>query len=168
MVTQANKEIVVAAGEFHVSKNPRELLKAIRVASSIVVVAFDPESRLGGMAHMALPDSRMTYQADNTQMKYVDIALPLFIQELLENGLIKTAARIKIIGGSQLFNFGGGAGNILNIGARNAITARTILSREGIQVEKTETGGNKPRNVLLDMSSGSVQVSYPGETPRYL
>lgn len=169
MTIQANKEFIVAAGQFHIAKKPsRELLKAIRVASSIVVVAYDPDSIVGGMAHMALPDSSMAYQSKESDLKYVDLALPMFIKELAEAGLAKATSRVKIIGGSQLFNFGGGSGNVLNIGTRNAITARTILTREGIQVEKTETGGNKPRNVTLDMQTGVVQVSYPGELPRYL
>lgn len=168
MVTQANREIVIAAGQLHITKSPREVIKAVRVATSIVVVVYDPMAGVGGMAHMALPDSKMVGNPGESTLKYVDLALPQFISDLLSAGLSKVSARVKIIGGSQLFNFGGGGGNILNIGTRNAITARTILNREGLQVEKTETGGNKPRTVILDMQTGYVQVFHPGELPRYL
>jgi chemotaxis protein CheD len=168
MSLQVNRETMVSAGEFYITKNPRENIKAIRVAASIVVVIYDPDSGFGGMVHMALPDSRMVGNPGDGHLKYVDLALPEFIQEMTTKGFSRDQARIKIVGGSQLFNFGGGGGNILNIGTRNAITARTILTREGLQVEKTETGGNKPRTVVLDMQTGFVQVYHPGETPRYI
>lgn len=168
MAIQAVKETVVAAGQMHVTKNPRELIKAVRVATSIVVLVYDPQSGLGGMAHIPLPDSQMVNHPGDSQLKYVDLAIPQFIQELTAKGLSKATSHVKLVGGSQLFNFGGGSGNLLNVGTRNAITARTLLTREGIQVEKTETGGNKPRTVILDMQSGYVQVFHPGENPRYL
>jgi chemotaxis protein CheD len=168
MAVETNKETIVGLGQLYVTKNVRELLKAVRVATSVVVVVYDPQSSLGGMAHMALPDSKMTNNPGESPFRYVDLALPQFVADLVAKGLNKTTAQIKIIGGSQLFNFGGGAGNILNIGTRNAITARTILTREGIQVEKTETGGNKPRTVILELSTGYVQVFHPGENPRYI
>lgn len=168
MTTQTNKETIISAGECYITKNTREILKAVRVASSIVVVVYDGEAGLGGMIHMALPDSRIAANPGDGYRKFVDLALPEFIQELTGKGFSTVHGRTLIVGGSQLFNFGGGGGNILNVGTRNAITARTILSREGIPVEKTETGGNKPRTVLLEMQTGIVQVYYPGEAPRTL
>lgn len=168
MSIQSGKEQIIAIGNLYVTKNVREILKAVRVSSSIVVVVYDSESNIGGMAHMALPDSNVIANPGDSMLKYVDQALPQFIEELDKNGMVKNTARVRIVGGSQLFNFGGGGGNILNIGTRNAITARTILTRQGIPVEKTETGGNKPRTVTLDMSTGYVSVYHPGEDPRYI
>jgi len=168
MAVQASKETIVATGEFYLTQNPRELLKALRIATSIVVVVYDPTCGLGGMAHMAMPDSHIMPTPGDCPGKYVDLGLPLFIAALNQAGLSKTRVQIKIIGGSQLFNFGGGSGNLLNIGTRNAITARTILTREGLPVEKTETGGNKPRTVIMDMTTGHVQVFHPGESARSL
>jgi chemotaxis protein CheD len=165
---QTTRETMVSVGQIYITKYAKEIVKATRVATSIVVVVYDTEAKMGGMAHMALPDSKMSYTTGDAPEKYVDLAIPMFIKELTEKGLIRSAAHFKIIGGSQLFNFGGGSGNILNIGTRNAITARTMLTREGIQVEKTETGGNKPRTVVLDMSCGQIKVFHPGETPRII
>jgi chemotaxis protein CheD len=168
VVTHVGRETLVAVGHQYITHQGREILKAIRVATSVVVTIFDPTSGHGGMVHMALPDSRMATNPGETSLKYVDLALPKFIRELLTRGLNRELVQAKIIGGSQLFNFGGGSGNLLNIGTRNVIIARTLLNREGIQVEKTETGGNKPRTVLLDMENGYVQVFHPGESPRFL
>jgi len=168
MVAQTTKEIIVPVGEFCLSSNSHEILKALRVAASIVVVAYDPTAGRGGIAHMALPESKIASGNDRAPGKFVDLGLPLFIEAITKHGGDKAHLQIKIVGGSQLFNFGGGSGNLLNIGTRNAITARTILNREGLPVEKTETGGNKPRNVMLDIATGQVQVSHPGESPRII
>ncbi len=164
----SEKDVVIPVGQSHVSKNIREMIKGVRVASSIVVVAYDHETQLGGMVHMALPDSRMINQIGDMPDKYVDIALPQFVDLLIEKGLSRMSVLFRIVGGSQLFNFGGGSGNLLNIGTRNAITARTILNRMGFQVDKTDTGGNKPRTVVLDMRRGTVSVTHPGEPSRYI
>jgi chemotaxis protein CheD len=168
VVSQLGKETIISAGQMYISKSSRELIKASRIATSIVVVVYDLSSHIGGIIHMAMPDSKVAFTPGDSPNNYVDLALPPFIKELLSRGLSPLSASIKIIGGAQLFNFGGGSGNILNIGTRNAITVRTILTREGLQVEKTETGGNKPRTVLLDMHNGEVQVYSPGETPRFI
>lgn len=168
MVTQAKKDVVISIGQFHISKNPLEILKANRVSSSIVVTVFDPNALVGGMVHMGLPDSRMASNHNDLPFKFVDIALPHFLEALVEKEINKSFLMVNIIGGSQLFNFGGGSGNLLNVGTRNAITARTILSRQGIQVSKTDTGGNKPRTVELEMDSGQVLISFPGAVGHYL
>jgi len=162
------KETIIAAGQYQWTKDTEVSFKAVRVATGVVVVAYDMENALGGMVHMALPDSKMLHSTNSSPSSFVYVALPQFLASMIRNGLSKATSSIKIIGGSQLFNFGGGSGNILNIGTRNAITARTMLSKEGFQVEKTETGGNKPRTVILEMNTGYVQVFYPGETPRYI
>lgn len=168
MAVQTYKEIMVDAGRFVVSNNPGEMLKAVRVATSIVVVMSDGGSGLAGMAHMALPDSHLVSSIGESPLKFVDTGLPAFLKEMKAKGAHLVNCRTRIIGGAQLFNFGGGGGNILNIGTRNAITARTLLTREGIPVEKTETGGNKPRTIMFEVASGLVQVYFPGELPRYI
>lgn len=168
MVLQTYKEVLVDSGRFIVSDNPSEMMKAVRVATGIVVVMSDVSTGIAGMAHMALPDSNLVSSIGESPLKFVDTGLPTFLKDMKAKGATFTNCRTRIIGGAQLFNFGGGGGNILNIGTRNAITARTILTREGIQVEKTETGGNKPRTILFEVASGLVQVYFPGELPRYI
>ena len=168
MVAGAKKEILISIGELHISKNPTEVMKATRVASSIVVTVYDPQAALGGLVHMGLPDSRMATGNNDLPYKFVDVALPHFIESLAAKDLNKQYAVVDSIGGSQLFNFGGGSGNILNVGTRNAITTRTILSRNGLQVAKTDTGGNKPRTVQLEMDTGQVLISFPGQVGHYL
>lgn len=168
MRTQAVKEIIVPVGQQIITRDMRERLKAVRIATSIVVIVYDAQIKIGGMVHMALPDSKMLQKPGDSPALFVDLALPQFIDEMTRCRMSKQTAIVKIVGGSQLFNFGGGSGNVLNIGTRNAITARTILTREGLTVEKTETGSNKPRTAILEMSTGNVQVYHPGETPRYI
>jgi chemotaxis receptor (MCP) glutamine deamidase CheD len=70
-----------------------------------------------------------------------------------------------MVGGAQLFNFGGGGGNPLNVGSRNAIVCRALLAKNGVKVDKTNIGGNKTRRVLYFPQMGQLRiVMLGGET----
>jgi chemotaxis protein CheD len=161
-------EIIVHAGSLYFSETKKEVFKVPQVATGIVVVVFDAGLSWGAMAYMALPDSKITPMPGEARLKFVDVALPSFIEELRKKGVDPQNCRVLLIGGSQLFNFGGRSGNILNIGTRNAITARAILTKEGFMIERADTGGNKPRNIIFDSATGLVEVLLPGSTAKTL
>jgi chemotaxis protein CheD len=148
------------------------ILTAPKVGSSVVLLAYDPESRKGGIANIALPDSAMSAQVggglpiqidpEASKLKYANEAVPYLWEALQEVGCKKLTTRFKMIGGAQMFNFGGKGGNLLNIGARNAIAIRAALSKLGFAIEKADIGGNKVRDVSLNLISGEVLIQIVG------
>jgi chemotaxis protein CheD len=94
---------------------------------------------------------------------YADVAIPELWGRLEALGAVAERTQCVIVGGSQLFTFGGGGGNPLNVGSRNVIMARTVLSRLNLHITYTAVGGNKARNVVYSLSRGCAYINTRGD-----
>ena len=73
-----------------------------------------------------------------------------------QKGAKKGRCRVHIVGGATI----SGAPVVEpSIGKRNVLAARALLWRNGVLVEKEVVGGSAARNVSLDLSDGSLQLS---------
>src|SRR5262249_17524337 len=96
-------------------------------------------TKVGGVAHIVLPESSLAppyADPDESIGRYADLAIPALLHDFTAAGGQVKSAMVRMVGGAQLFNFGGGGGNILNIGARNATAVRTALASEGLVIDK--------------------------------
>jgi len=166
MVSAFQKITVIKSGEMHVSTLKPEVMVSSNISSGVVITLYDPARRIGALAHALLPDSRLaTDGANNAEPalgKYVDQMVPTLLQEFMNADGNPKDSIVSLIGGAQLFNFGGGGGNILNVGARNVIAAQTMLQQFGLAVDYLDTGGNKTRTVHFQMENGDVRVQLVG------
>jgi chemotaxis protein CheD len=156
----------VDAGQVLLSKDRYLTLEIKSLTSNVAVVVYD--GKLGGIAHIILPDSQLDpAPSDDLPGKYADLALPLLWEAFLQDGGDKRNTTVRLIGGAQLFNFGGGGSNPLNVGARNVMAVRTTLARLGVVLTQAETGGNKAYAVSFQMSDGLVRYRRLGEDVYY-
>ena len=144
-----------------------------QLGSSLILIAHDVSHRLGVIAHIVLPDSNLpapplipgasaqdAYQPGPAH--FADKAIPALLDVFKAQGGKEKTARYRMMGGAQLFNFGGGSGNPLNVGFRNAVAARAALSKQGLRVEKADVGGNKARQVRYLIGTGQIYVALVG------
>lgn len=158
----------VDLGEIRVSSKKTTVFTISNVGTSIAVVIFDMQNKIGGIAHVVLPESSLSNSyVEQVPGKYADQAIPRLLEAFTEEGGQKRTSVVRMVGGAQLFNFGGGAGNILNIGARNATAIRAAMSKQGLAIEKADTGGNKGKALRFVLATGQVYVSQIGG-PEYL
>jgi chemotaxis protein CheD len=117
------------------------------------------------VAHVVLPESPPAGGAEDTEKpaKFADQAIPVFIEMFTKAGGQLRFANARIVGGAQMFNFGGGGGNSLNIGTRTATAIRAALSQCGIAVEKADVGGNKGKQIRFLVATGQVFVKVVGD-----
>ena len=162
----------IEIGDFQASSLSKTNYYVKNVTTGLCVIMYDTHAQVGGMAYIMLPDSEFQ-QTQTTGFKkplndnafkacYADIALPKLWEHLQGLGANAENTQCVLIGGSQLFTFGGGRGNPLNIGARNAITARTTLARMGLSIKHTEVGGNRPRHAVFMLADGRIYVQMKG------
>ncbi|HEY9745775.1 MAG TPA: chemotaxis protein CheD [Oculatellaceae cyanobacterium] len=157
----------VGLGELKLSSNKAQVFMVPNIGTGLAVVIYDPVKKLGGAAHIVLPESAMASPtaipgAPNLPAKFADQAIPKILEAFeQEGGSIKNCV-IRIAGGSQLFNFGGGSGNILNVGARNIAAVEAALAQAGLTVAKKDTGGNKSRTLRFVLATGQVFVKQIG------
>jgi chemotaxis protein CheD len=145
----------VGIGELKIARAPRQL-RACGLGSCLAVALYDPELRLGGLAHCLLPQ-RPDGHADDNPAKYVDTALRQMVAELVEAGAVPQRLQARCVGGANMFE------NtyltlMQSIGVRNARSARETLQALGIRLAAEEVGGNRGRTVTFDLASGRLLV----------
>ena len=136
------KTETVELGQIKVGKSKTTVFSVSNIGTGVVVVLFDFESKVAGVAHVVLPDSALGAPSeDELPAKYADLAIPQLLETYAEAGGEKTRSTVRVVGGAQLFNFGGGSGNILNIGARNHTAIQTALMKESMAIDRSDIGG---------------------------
>ena len=81
-------------------------------------------------------------------------AIPLLLDRALAAGADKLRLRVHIIGGAQVSDGNG----LFQIGIRNCLAARRILSKARVPIQGQQTGGSVARSVRLDAGTGEVRV----------
>ncbi len=128
------------------------------LGSCIGVAIFDRTARIGGLAHVLLPSSD---GGKGDRGKFADTAVDWLLEEVLRVGCAKPRLAAKIAGGAAMF--GPSADN--GLGERNAEAVCKQLTHHGIRVVAQEVGGQKGRRMLLDPSTGAIEVQVIGAEP---
>ena len=149
MTTQ--QELMVRMGELATSATIGDVLVTIGLGSCIGVALVDARRPIVGLAHVMLPEST---NAAGPVAKFADTGVPELARAVRAEG----AARLEavIVGGAQMFSFGGEEG--ANIGARNVAAVRAELDRLRIPIRAAATGGRKGRTVRVHVDGARVTV----------
>jgi len=145
----------VSIAEARIERAPT-VLKAYGLGSCVAVGLYDPETRLGGMGHMLLPN-RPSNSPLGSESKYVDAGIYQIVDELVRAGANRKTLVAKITGGANMFETS--YQTLINsVGARNAKSARRTLGDLDIQIVGEEVGGNRGRTVEFDLATGKMLV----------
>lgn len=156
----------VELGELKVSAQHSAVLYVPQISTGVALLLHDFQNKVGGLAHIVLPESSMsTETSDGLPGKFANLAIPALLEQFTDLGGKKTTTVVRLVGGAQLFNFGGGGGNIINIGARNAIAIRASLFKMGFVVAKADTGGNKSKSIVFKIGTGQALITPVGGKP---
>lgn len=153
------KEIRIGIADLNVGENP-DLLITVGLGSCIGIAIYDGSKKLGGLAHIMLPDSSQFSNVTN-EMKFANLAIPILVEKILKKGGTKRNLKAKIAGGASMFNFSDKK-MIMDIGNRNCIAVKKALKDLGIPIIGEDTGGNKGRTVTLDTSTGKFIIKTVG------
>lgn len=145
----------VGISEYRIASAP-EVLITYGLGSCIAVTLYDPQSRIGGMAHTLLPQLRPGMDGSRPA-KFVDAAIELMLAELIRQGSKAPELQAKLIGGATMFD-SSLLGDKEGIGLRNARAARQTLERCGIRLVGEDVGGGFGRTVEFHLASGEVSV----------
>jgi len=143
--------IKVGMADLKVGKNPDSLI-SYGLGSCVGIALYDAQTKVGGLAHIMLPDSTQARATDNTA-KFADTAIPVLLEQILRLGAQRNRVTAKIAGGSQMFSFAQ-ATDIMRIGDRNAEAVREALKAHSIRILAEDVGGNYGRTVELLLDSG--------------
>lgn len=147
--------IKVGMADYKVGREPASLI-SYGLGSCVGIALFDPVTKIGGLAHIMLPDSTQARSTENPA-KFADTCLPLMLNDLVKMGAMRNRLQAKIAGGAQMFTFAN-ATDIMRVGERNSETVRVILKKLELRLIAEDCGGNYGRTVELKLDSGVFRI----------
>ncbi|WP_425415945.1 chemotaxis protein CheD [Patulibacter minatonensis] len=153
---------MVRMGELAVSTGPGDVLTSIGLGSCIGLALVDVDAHVAGLAHVMLPVSPEA--GDPALGKFADTAAPALLEAVLAAGARRTRLSTFLVGGAQMFSFGGRG---MDVGARNDQAVRDAVAQLRLRIDASETGGTKGRTIRVWTADGRVTVKEAGgaETP---
>ena len=155
-------KIDVSMGGGAVTTAPH-IISSSGLGSCVVLTLYDTERKLGGLAHIMLPDS-ISLNGSHPPYKCADTAIATLIKELRSMKASPRNMVAKLVGGAKMFLSGDDCGP--GIGGQNIISIKRILERKRIPVIGENIGGNYGRNVEFYLDSGKVVVRAIGREDR--
>lgn len=152
----------VAMGEGAVTRAPH-LVSSVGLGSCVAVTIYDTTRKIGGLAHIMLPDSSQIC-SHNSQYKCADTAIAALLQELQSKGAVRQNMVAKIVGGAQMFSSYDDSNS--GVGKQNIMSIKRILDRERIPLIGEDIGGHHGRNIEFHLDSGKVIVRAMGKEGR--
>ena len=153
--------IKVGMADLKVARNTDDVLITLGLGSCIGIALYDPVVKLGGLAHIMLPDS--TRIKNNTNIaKFADTGIDELIRLMVASGASKARLVAKIAGGAKMFEVSSTT-SIGNVGDNNAVASRERLKHHGIRLLAEDTGLNYGRTVELHCADGSYVIKAVGK-----
>ena len=151
----------VGMADLIVVSAPARLI-TLGLGSCIGLVIFDSIAKVAGMAHIMLPESRGVKGVEKVG-KFADTAVPALVDEMIKKGASKSRMKAKIAGGAQMFALPDASTDFLAVGSRNVKETMSMLSKAGIPLIASDTGGNKGRTVEFSTATWLLTIKTLGK-----
>ena len=132
------------------------------LGSCVGIAIRDPVTKIGGLAHIMLPDSTTIRNSSQNIAKFADTGIEELIRKVTAAGASKARLVAKIAGGARMFEVSG-LSEVGNIGAKNAEASKKKLKELGIRIVAEDTGLNYGRTVVLDCNTGDFMIKSVGK-----
>ena len=152
--------IKVGMADLKTGKNP-DILTTLGLGSCIGIALWDPVTKIGGLAHVMLPDSTKIRNNSNIA-KFADTGIAELVRQIEAMGVPKKRLVAKIAGGARMFEVSGST-SVGNIGEKNAIASKQKLQELGIPILAEDTGLNYGRTVELNCANEDYVIKAVGK-----
>lgn len=158
--------IKVGMADLNVCVSPNGIT-TLGLGSCVGIALRDPITKIGGLAHIMLPDS--TTIRNNTNIpKFADTGIEELVKRVVAKGANRTKLVAKIAGGAQMFSFQGGNSEATRVGERNVEAVKKKLAELHIPIMAEDTGKNFGRTVIFYPESGDFVIRAVGKPERVI
>ena len=131
--------IKVGMADLKLCKSP-DSFTTLGLGSCVGVAIRDPQTKIGGLAHVMLPDS--TRITNNVNIyKFADTGIEELVKQIKALGGNPSRMVAKIAGGAQMFAFQNKS-DMIRVGEQNVAASKEKLSKLGIRIIAQDTGEN--------------------------
>ena len=153
--------IKVGMADLKTGKDP-DILTTLGLGSCIGIALWDPTTKIGGLAHVMLPDSTAIRGTGNNPAKFADTGMKEIIRQMEQMGANVRRMEAKMAGGATMFQYQTKS-ELTKIGERNAEACREILKSMGIPLLAEDVGKNYGRTIVYETETGKLLVRAVGK-----
>ena len=130
------------------------------LGSCVGIAIRDTSNKIGGLAHIMLPDSKAMKNAQQNLAKFADTGVEELVKQMEKLGAKRSRMVAKIAGGATMFSFQGSGTNVGQVGDRNVDAVKAKLK---IPILASDTGANYGRTVIFYPESGDFHIRAVGK-----
>ena len=136
-------------------------ITTLGLGSCVGIAIRDPANKIGGLAHVMLPDSKSIKGSQMNIAKFADTGIVELVRQMEKLGAQKSRMVAKIAGGANMFNFHG-TSSFGQVGERNVEATKAKLSELRIPILAEDTGKNFGRTVIFYPETGDYIIRAVG------
>ncbi|MBO4890630.1 MAG: chemotaxis protein CheD [Lachnospiraceae bacterium] len=152
--------IKVGMADLKLCKAP-DAVTTLGLGSCVGIAIRDPITKIGGLAHIMLPDSTQFSGTVNIP-KYADTGAKELVRLIVEAGGNRQRLVAKIAGGAAMFSFQGKT-DVAAVGQRNVEAVKKVLAELKIKILAEDTGLNFGRTVEFYPETGDYIIKAVGK-----
>lgn len=146
---------VVSIGDLAVSENAESKISTFGVGMSLAIVLYDSKKKIGGIAHVMLPDSTLSPEKSGKKPgMFVDTAIPALLKEIENKGGALSNIKVLLAGSAETMT----QNDAFKIGKKNVSAAIAILTKSELSDITEDLGGKDNRTLHLTLNSGDVEI----------
>lgn len=138
-----------------------DAVTTLGLGSCVGIAIRDPMTKIGGLAHIMLPDSTQIRNNSNIP-KFADTGIEELVKQMVAKGAKQNRMVAKIAGGAQMFAFQNKS-EMVRIGERNVEATKRKLSELKIPILAEDTGENYGRTVIFYPETGDFVIKAVGK-----
>lgn len=141
-------------------------ITTLGLGSCVGVAIRDPITKIGGLAHVMLPDSTAIKQNSNIY-KFADTGIAELVRLMEKAGAKRSRMVAKIAGGAQMFSFQNKA-DLVRVGDRNVEASKKKLKELKIPIIAEDTGDSYGRTVIFYPENGNYVIRAVGKPEKVI
>ena len=159
------KLIKVGMADLNICVSP-DSITTLGLGSCVGIAVRDPVTKIGGLAHIMLPDSSAIRNNTNIP-KFADTGIEELVKQVVAKGASKTRLVAKIAGGAQMFAFQS-KNDMVRVGERNVEATKKKLAQLKIPILAEDTGKDFGRTVIFYPETGDFVIRAVGKPERVI
>jgi chemotaxis protein CheD len=153
--------IKVGMADLKVCKSP-DGVTTLGLGSCVGIALRDPVTKIGGLAHIMLPDSTVIRNNSNIP-KFADTGIDALVKQIVAAGANRGRLVAKIAGGARMFAFSNNS-DMTGVGDRNVEAVKRKLQQLRIPILAEDTGKNYGRTVVFYPETGDFIIRSVGKS----
>lgn len=155
------KVIKVGMADLNVCVSP-DSITTLGLGSCVGIAVRDPVTKIGGLAHIMLPDST-AIRINSNIPKFADTGIEELVKQVVAKGANRSRLVAKIAGGAQMFAFQT-KNDMVRVGERNVEATKKKLAQLKIPILAEDTGKNYGRTVIFYPETGDFVIRAVGRS----